>query len=101
MYEALVRIQQQRTDWQRVVDAGVTPEVPLGLADVHVAWQRVDAELAELDTILGRDGSDRLASLPVQRLVRTLAGLAAEAEVFDNLVERAQDRKSTRLNSSH
>ncbi|WP_441102443.1 hypothetical protein, partial [Enterococcus faecium] len=54
MYEALVRIQQQRTEWQRVVDAGVTPEVPLGLADVHVGWQRVDAMLGELDQILGR-----------------------------------------------
>lgn len=94
MYEALVRIQQQRTEWQRIVDAGVTPEVPLGLADVHVLWQRADAELAELDTILGRDGSERLASLPVQRLVRTLAGLAAESEFFDNLVERAELRSS-------
>jgi len=92
MYEALVRIQQQRTEWQRVVDAGVTPEVPLGLADVHVGWQRVDAMLGELDQILGRQGSDRLATLPVQILVRTLAGLAAESTFFDNLVERAQLR---------
>ena len=92
MYEALVRIQQQRTEWQRVVDAGVTPEVPLGLADVHVAWQRVDALLGELDQILGRQGSERLATLPVHELVRTLAGLAAESTFFDNLVERAQLR---------
>ncbi|WP_295851386.1 AAA family ATPase [uncultured Microbacterium sp.] len=92
MYEALVRIQQQRTEWQRVVDAGVTPEVPLGLADVNVAWQRTDALLGELDQILGRQGSERLATLPVQRLVRTLAGLAAESTFFDNLVERAQLR---------
>ena len=49
MHEALVRIQQQRTEWQRYVDPGVTPEVPLGLADVHVAWQRVEADLGELD----------------------------------------------------
>ncbi|MFC6325907.1 AAA family ATPase [Microbacterium koreense] len=89
MYEALVRIQQQRTEWQRFVDAGVAPEVPLGLADVQVAWQRADAELAELDAILGRTGSDRLATLPVRELVRTLAGLAADSDVFDNLVERA------------
>jgi hypothetical protein len=92
MYEALVRIQQQRTEWQRVVEAGVAPEVPLGLADVHVAWQRTDALLGELDQILGRQGSERLTTLPVQRLVRTLAGLAAESTFFDNLVERAQLR---------
>ncbi|MET0813014.1 MAG: AAA family ATPase [Microbacterium sp.] len=89
MHEALVRIQQQRTQWQRFVDAGVTPEIPIGIADVQVAWQRVDAELAELDAALGRADADRLATLPVAELVRTLAGLAAESAVFDNLVERA------------
>ncbi|WP_318247140.1 AAA family ATPase [Microbacterium gallinarum] len=89
MYEALVRIQQQRTEWQRFVDAGVIPEVPLGLADVHVAWARVEAELAELDDVLGRTGADKLATLPVKHLVRTLAGLAADSDVFDNLKERA------------
>lgn len=89
MHEALLRVQQQRTEWQRYVDAGVIPAVPLGLADVHVAWQRVDADLAELDGIVGRGGADKLASLPVAQLVRTLAGLAAESAVFDNLVERA------------
>ncbi|WP_106814669.1 ATP-binding protein [Microbacterium timonense] len=89
MYEALVRIQQQRTEWQRYVDPGVTPEIPIGLGDVQVAWQRVDAELAELDAVLGRSEADRLATLPVKQLVRTLAGLAAESDVFDNLKERA------------
>ncbi|WP_254774000.1 AAA family ATPase [Microbacterium sp. cf046] len=89
MHEALVRVQQQRTEWQRFVDAGVIPAVPLGLSDVHVGWQRVDAELNELDAIVGRSGADRLASLPVAQLVRTLAGLAADSDVFDNLVERA------------
>ncbi|MET0304326.1 MAG: AAA family ATPase, partial [Microbacteriaceae bacterium] len=89
MHEALVRIQQQRTEWQKLVDPGVAPEVPLGLGDVQVTWQRVDAELGELDTILGRAGTSRGASLPVAELVRTLAGLAAESDVFDNLVERA------------
>jgi hypothetical protein len=95
MYEALLRVQQQRTEWQRFVDAGVTPEVPVGLADVHVAWQRVEAELGELDAVLRRSDSDRLIGLPVKTLVRTLAGLAAESDVFDNLVERATLR--TRL----
>lgn len=89
MHEALLRVQQQRTEWQRFVESGVIPAVPLGLADVHVAWQRVDAELSELDAIVGRSGPDRLASLPVAQLVRTLAGLAADSAVFDNLVERA------------
>ncbi|MCP2637675.1 AAA family ATPase [Microbacterium sp. HD4P20] len=89
MHEALVRIQQQRTEWQRYVDAGVSPELPLGLSDVHVAWQRVDADLAQLDAVLGRQASEQLASMPVKQLVRTLAGLAADSDVFDNLKERA------------
>lgn len=90
MHEALLRIQAQRTRWQRVVEAGVAPEIPLGIADVYVAWQRVHAELSELDAALGR--REPLASLPVARLVRTLAGLAAKSDVFDNLVERADLR---------
>jgi hypothetical protein len=90
MHEALLRIQAQRTQWQRCVDAGVAPEVPLGLAEVASSWQRVEAELAELDAALGR--REPLATLPVARLVRTLAGLAEKSDVFDNLVERAQLR---------
>ncbi len=89
MHEALVRIQHQRTEWQKLASPGVTPEVPTGLADVLVAWQRVDADLGGLDDVLGRSGPDRLTALPVAHLVRTLAGLAAESDVFDNLVERA------------
>ncbi|WP_432206664.1 AAA family ATPase [Microbacterium phyllosphaerae] len=90
MHESLLRIQAQRTQWQRCVEAGVAPEVPLGLADVYSSWQRVTAELAELDVALGR--REPLSTLPVERLVRTLAGLAAKSDVFDNLVERAQLR---------
>ncbi|UWF78723.1 AAA family ATPase [Microbacterium sp. EF45047] len=92
MHEALLRIQQQRTQWQRYVEAGVAPQVPLGLADVAVAWQRVNAELSELDAALGR--REPLASLPVARLLRTLSGLAAKSDVFDNLVERTRIRDS-------
>ncbi|MGF6821784.1 HPt (histidine-containing phosphotransfer) domain-containing protein [Microbacterium sp. ZKA21] len=90
MHEALLRIQQQRTEWQRFVDAGVAPEIPLGLSDVYASWQRVHAELAELDAALGR--REPLATLPLARLVRTLAGLAAKSDVFENLVERATIR---------
>ena len=90
MHEALLRIQQQRTEWQRFVEAGVAPEIPLGLSDVYASWQRVEAELAELDAALGR--REPLATLPLARLVRTLAGLAAKSDVFENLVERATIR---------
>ncbi|WOF24696.1 AAA family ATPase [Microbacterium betulae] len=90
MHAALTRIQSQREQWQQLVDVGTIPELPLGLSDVQVEWQKVEAELTDLDGALGR--GTRLASMPVQRLVRTLAGLAADSDVFDNIVERAQLR---------
>lgn len=90
MHEALLRIQHQRSQWQRYVDAGIAPQVPLGLSDVYITWQRVTAQLADLDEALGR--KEPLSVLPVTRLVRTLSGLAARSAVFDNLVERTAIR---------
>ena len=87
MHEALLRIDHQRKKWAEYALADVVPDVPVGMADVHVAWQRVDAELADLDGILRRPRT--LSALPVQDLVRTLAGLAADSAYFENLVERA------------
>ena len=89
MNDCLRRIQQQRTLWQRYVVAGATPEVPVGIADVHVAFQRVSEDLATLDVPLGISGTTRqLANRPVRELVHMMAGLAAESEVLTNLHER-------------
>ncbi|NYJ18299.1 AAA family ATPase [Glaciibacter psychrotolerans] len=89
MHECLRRIQQQRTLWQRYVVAGATPEVPVGIADVHVAYQRVADDLSKLDVPLGIAGGPRqLANRPIKELVHTIAGLAAESEVLANLHER-------------
>ncbi|WP_308291637.1 AAA family ATPase [Microbacterium sp. G2-8] len=90
MHEALVRIQHQRAQWQHLVEGVSAPEIPLGLADVKVEWQAIEADLTTLDQALGR--GTRLAALPVERLIRTLAGLAAESDVFENIVERAELR---------
>ncbi|MET0726570.1 MAG: AAA family ATPase [Leifsonia sp.] len=89
MNDSLRRIQQQRTLWQRYVVAGSTPEVPVGIADVHVGYQRVIEDLARLDAPLGVTGTPRqLASRPIRELVYTMSGLAAESEVLANLQER-------------
>jgi hypothetical protein len=89
MNESLRRIQQQRTLWQRYVVAGVTPEVPVGIADVHVAYQRVAEDLAALDVPLGIAGTPRqLAGRPIKALIHMVSGLAAESEVLANLHER-------------
>nr|WP_274638544.1 AAA family ATPase [Microbacterium bovistercoris] len=90
MYESLVRIQRQRTEWERYAEAALSaPGVPVGLGDVWALWQRTQAGLEELDAVLGRTDAARLSTLPAPGLVRSLAGLAADSEYFDNLIERA------------
>jgi hypothetical protein len=91
LHEALTRIQQQRILWQRFVVAGVTPEVPVGISDVQVAWQQVSQDLAALDGPLGRTTREtQLASLPVALLAEVLEGLAADSDVLHNLQERSE-----------
>ncbi|MCU1525411.1 MAG: family ATPase [Microbacteriaceae bacterium] len=95
--EALVRIQQQRILWQRFVVAGVTPEVPVGIADVQVAYQQVAQDLNSLDEPLGAVTREtQLVYLPIHLLVERIEGLAAESDVLHNLQERAQLRTTLR-----
>ena len=89
IHEALVRIQQQRTLWQRYSEAGAIPAVPTGIAEVAGLYQAVAADLALLDVPLGVADTDRkLSARPIRELVYTLSGLAAESEVLINLHER-------------
>jgi len=86
---ALVRIQQQRVLWQRFVVEGVSPEVPVGISDLQVAFQRVEQDLAQLDAPLGFDSRDTaLAHQPIPLLLRKLRELSAESDVMNNLQER-------------
>lgn len=87
--EWLRRIQQQRTLWFRFAAAGIPPEIPIGIADVQVSFQRVTNDLAALDLPLGTVGTARqLASLPIDELASMIEGLAADSEVLANLQER-------------
>jgi hypothetical protein len=89
MNESLRRIQQQRTLWQRYAAAGVPPEVPVGIADVTVAHQKVMADLDALDRPIGRQGTPNgLARLHIDDMLDLVAGLAEESEVLANLQER-------------
>ena len=89
MNAALLRIQQQRVLWQRFVTEGVTPEVPVGIADVRVALQEVEQDLAKLDAPLGFDTRETaLANQPVAVLLDDLRVLAADSDVLHNLQER-------------
>jgi len=86
MNAALVRIQQQRVLWQRFVAEGVTPEVPVGIADVQVMFQQVEQDLAALDRPLGNERA--LSSQPINLLLDLLRELAADSDVLHNLQER-------------
>ncbi|MCU1437316.1 MAG: hypothetical protein JWP66_403 [Naasia sp.] len=89
LHDALIRIQQQRVLYQRFVTSGVTPEVPGGIGDVQVAFQRVAADLAALDEPLGVASTpSSLSSLPVAELAARVAELAKDSEVLQNLQER-------------
>jgi len=91
LHEALTRVQQQRVLWQRYVSAGVTPEIPTGIADVQVLYSNVAEDLALLDEPLGNTTRERqLANLPVQTLLAYVEELAADSDVLHNLQERTE-----------
>jgi hypothetical protein len=90
LHEALVRIQQQRILWQRFTAEGVPPEVPVGIADVQVAFQEVAQDLDHLNEPLGATTREtQLNYLPLGALVERIAELAAESDVLNNLQERS------------
>ncbi|MFC5339060.1 AAA family ATPase [Leucobacter denitrificans] len=90
MYARLVQIQQQRVLWQRYTTiVGARPEVPLGIADVVVAFQAAYQDLDKLDGVLGTThDADRLKNLPLQELAARISELAKESEVLQNIQER-------------
>lgn len=89
MHEALQRIQQQRVLWQRFVPSGVTPSVPVGIAEVAATYQQVERDFEALDAPLGYLSRDQqLAHRPLAELHGLLDGLAAESDVLANLQER-------------
>ncbi|WP_245867077.1 DUF4011 domain-containing protein [Diaminobutyricimonas aerilata] len=91
LHGALTRIQQQRILWQRYATAGAVPEVPVGIADVQVAYQQVAQDLASLDGPLGRTGRENaLGQLPLDDLTRLVGALAEPSDVLHNLQERTQ-----------
>ncbi len=89
LHGALIKIQHQRVLWHRFVAEGASPEVPVGIAEVQAAYAQVSQYLGALDEPLGLTDRERqLGSLPIQELVDTVAGLAAESDVLHNLQER-------------
>ena len=97
LHGALVRIQQQRVLWHRFVAEGATPEVPVGIGDVQVAYQQVAQDLGALDQPLGlTEPETQLGNLHVETLTEKIAGLAAESDVLHNLQDRTALMSSLR-----
>ncbi|MFP7761184.1 AAA family ATPase [Marisediminicola sp. LYQ134] len=97
LHDSLARIQQQRILWQRFVAAGAPPEIPVGIADLQAAWQRVDQDLTTLDRPLNTvEFSEQLVNLPIAELGERVAALAEESDVLHNLQERAEIRQMLR-----
>ena len=97
LHDSLARIQQQRILWQRFVAAGAPPEIPVGIADVQAAWQRVAQDLDSIDRPLNvAVQSEQLVNLPIAELGERLVALAAESDVLHNLQERAEIRQMLR-----
>jgi len=90
LHAALQRIDQQRVLWQRYVSAGTPPEVPTGIADLHVLHQQVAQDLERLDGPLGLRAQEGLTEIGVVELRQRLEGLAAESDVLQNLQERTE-----------
>lgn len=90
MYARLVQIQQQRVLWQRYTTVvGARPEVPLGIADVVVAFQAAYQDLDKLDGVLGTThDAERLKNLSLHDLAARISELAKESEVLQNIQER-------------
>lgn len=90
MSARLTQIQEQRMLWQRYTAVvGARPEVPVGIADVLVAYQTVYQDLTELDRILGTEAQDDLLkNLTVAAMLKKLAALAEESDVLHNIQER-------------
>ncbi|MGO3146050.1 MAG: AAA family ATPase [Leucobacter sp.] len=90
MYSRLMQIQQQRVLWQRYTTVvGARPEVPLGIADVVVAFQSAYQDLDKLDSVLETThDADRLKNLSLQDLASRISELAKESEVLQNIQER-------------
>ncbi|MEQ1736883.1 MAG: AAA family ATPase, partial [Rhodoglobus sp.] len=85
---ALLRIQRQRVLWHRFVAEGATPQVPVGIGDVQVAFQQVAQDLGALDEPLGLTGDAQLASTPISELTARIGGLAVDSDVLHNLQDR-------------
>ena len=90
MYSRLVQIQQQRVLWQRYSEVvGARPEVPVGISDLVVAFQKTYQDLDRLDVVLDPEQQgERLRNMPMPDLAALMTELSRESEVLQNIQER-------------
>lgn len=90
MYSRLVQIQQQRVLWQRYsAVVGSRPQLPTGISDLVVAFQKTYQDLDHLDRVLDPEQrGERLRNMPLPELAELMTSLSRESEVLKNIQER-------------
>lgn len=93
LHQALINIQEQKTQWDSQTIGERSPDVPAGISDLQVAYQAFVSDLSRVQEHLDNDGKSKpLASLNLDELRKTLKSLAENLEPLENFGERKQIR---------
>jgi hypothetical protein len=89
MSAALRTIEKQRSQWIEFSTVPSPPQVPLGIADVQVAYQSLIRDLEAIQAHLDPERNKAsLVKLPLENLRQLLAELAAPTDFFDTYADR-------------
>jgi hypothetical protein len=86
LHGAMLRIQAQRTDWNRLVQRHLPPRVPVGLRDLERVFTPFEPDLRAVGQPL--DLGRNILDIPFPELETLLASLTTEVGALDNLQER-------------
>ncbi|HEX5562513.1 MAG TPA: hypothetical protein VFX52_12800, partial [Nocardioidaceae bacterium] len=89
LHQALIRVQDERNQWQQHASVGGWPRVPTGLAETESAYEAVRADCARLEAAL--PGAD-LQNLPLDELAATVERLARRDDLTTTLPARVAAR---------
>ncbi len=93
LHQSLIAVQEQREAWSRFASSDVAPEVPAGITDLMVAYQAFVSDLSSLQGHLDDASSTiLLARMPLQELSASLASMAGNVELLENIDKRNEIR---------
>jgi hypothetical protein len=89
LHQALIRVQDERNQWQQLASVGGWPRVPTGLAETESAYEAVRADCARLEAAL--PGAN-LQNLTLDELAATVERLARRDDLTTTLPARVAAR---------